>query len=165
MMVELFPQLKPKDRGLANPLSFPASFVLNPLTYPLKKDHRDPDHEQGLQKMHHICRQRHTRSKLFQKRPPFNFNDVLRRRFTEFFFFFCLRSVFLWGRSHVTKSDGKSVIGQFQHHFTHGIDLIEPTQSEPVLKRIEEVDYVEDRVSSHPRSILLRPVLVPIIAA
>ena len=42
-MVALVAQLKPKDQGVANPLSFPASFVLDPLTYPLKKDHRDTE--------------------------------------------------------------------------------------------------------------------------
>ena len=45
------------------------------------------DHEQGRQQTYHMFRQRHTRSNVFQKRPPFCFNKISRRRFTEFFFF------------------------------------------------------------------------------
>ena len=42
-VVGLLAHLKPKNQGVANPLLFPASFVLDPLTYPLKKDHRDTE--------------------------------------------------------------------------------------------------------------------------
>ena len=62
------------------------------------------DHEQGRQQTYHMFRQRHTRSNVFQKRPPFCFNKISLRRFTEFFFFLNSRNAFLWGRSRATKS-------------------------------------------------------------
>ena len=42
-MARLFARLIPRVQDLPNPLTFPASFVLIPLTCPLKQGHRVPE--------------------------------------------------------------------------------------------------------------------------
>ena len=77
------------------------------------------DHEQGRQQTYHMFRQRHTRSNVFQKRPPFCFNKISRRRLTEFFFFLSSRNAFLWGRSRAIKSgrtENWSLVKTFKTH-------------------------------------------------
>ena len=84
------------------PSQLETSHMRSHLFYPFGGSSQD--HEQGRQQTYHMFRQRHTRSNVFQKRPPFCFNKISRRRFTEFFFFLNSRNAFLWGRSRATKS-------------------------------------------------------------